>query len=58
VTTEERVHHYGGPWSLTPAQRRRAAKKDREAKRRPAAYVALGDGSFAFLDDRHPAFRR
>ena len=56
MDTERRVALYGGPWKLTPAQRRRAAKKDRAAKQRPAAYVLIestlrGD-RFAMLDNR------
>ncbi|MEV6344143.1 hypothetical protein [Actinoplanes sp. NPDC051851] len=55
LTTEQRVAAYGGPWSLTPRQRRRAAKKDRRAMQRPGAWVALDDGQFLCLCRCYPA---
>lgn len=54
MDTERRVAAYGGYTQLTPAQRRRAAKKDRAAKQRPSAWVLIGheagDGLYAPLD--------
>jgi hypothetical protein len=53
MTTEQRVAVYGGFDRLTPRQRRRAAKKDRQAKQRPAAYVQTSSDRWAFLDARY-----
>jgi hypothetical protein len=41
LTTEQRIAVYGGPLSLTPRQRRRAAKKDRRAHQRPGAWARV-----------------
>lgn len=55
MDTRARIDAYGGnPHRLTPAQRRRAAHKDRRANQRGDAYCPTGfDGTWhhaAFLD--------
>jgi hypothetical protein len=53
MTTERRIRIYGGVSSLSARQRRRAAKKDRQRKQRPVAYVDLGNDRWAFLSGEY-----
>jgi hypothetical protein len=57
MDTRRRVDVYGGdPFRLTPAQRRRAARKDRRANQRPRAYCLIGVETTCAGATAHAAF--